>query len=144
MRRDVPDWIIKALPILIALSGWPSLAFTAALGIVLFAPTPPGIDLQSIRDDWGGWFFVGLVFFGLIALVRFAQWVVAMVGLELQEKSEKARKREERKQHESHVLSYLDTLSSEENQVLNHLVENNQRTAVGMPLCGVLHTLRTK
>lgn len=158
----MPDWIAKTLAILDALSGWVLLALTIALGIVLFAPTPLGIDLQPIRRDWGGWIFVGLVVFGFLTLARFAQWAAATVRSALQrqrerveeeerrrqaherEQAEVAREQEERAQYKSRVLAHLDTLSSEERDALKYLVEHNQRTDVGPLHFGVLHTLHTK
>lgn len=158
----MPDWIAKTLAILDALSGWVLLALTIALGVVLFAPTPPGIDLEPIRRDWGGWIFFGQVVFGFLTLARFVQWAAATVRSARQrqrerveeeerqrqahkrEEAEVAREKEERTQYESRVLAHLDTLSSEERDALKYLVENNQRTAVGVLVFGVLHTLRTK
>lgn len=129
----MPDWIAKALSVLSALSVWVLLALTAALGFILFAPPPDGIDLGPIRRDWGGWIFSGLVVFGFLTLARFTQWVTA-----------KIKTRSIRAQHERDVLSHLDTLSDEENKALKYLVENNQRTAVGVMHFGVLNTLRSK
>jgi len=140
----VPDWIAKTLAILDALSGWVLLALTMALGFVLFVPTPPGIDLQPIRRDWGGWIFVGLVVFGFLTLARFAQWAAATVRSALQRQSERVEEEERRAQYESRVLAYLDTLSNEERDALKYLVEHNQRTAVGVLHFGELHTLHNK
>jgi len=158
----VPDWIVKTLAILNALSGWVLLALTIALGVVLFAPTPPGIDLEPIRRDWGGWIFFGQVVFGFLTLARFAQWAAATVRSALQrqrerveeeerqrqahkrEEAELARAQEERAQYKSDALAHLDTLSSEERDALKYLVQHNQRTAVGSMYFGVLHTLHTK
>ncbi len=147
----MPDWIVKALATLEALSGWLLLALTAALAIVLFAPAPPGIDLEPIRRDWGGWIFTGQVIFGLLALARFAQWATGTVQSALQrrraresEEAELERAQEERARYERDVLAHLDTLSSEERDALRYLVEKNQRTAVGVLHFGVLHTLHTK
>ena len=158
----MPDWIAQTLAVLEALSGWVLLALTIALGFVLFAPTPPGIDLEPIRRDWGGWIFFGQVVFGFLTLARFAQWCAATVRSALQrqregveeeerqwqaherEEAELKRTQEERVQYESRVLAHLDTLSSEERDALKYLVEHNQRTAVGILHFGVLHTLRTK
>ena len=158
----MPDWIAKTLAILDALSGWVLLALTIALGVVLFAPTPPGIDLEPIRRDWGGWIFFGQVVFGFLTLARFLQWAAATVRSALQrqrerveeeerqrqahkrEEAEVAREKEERTQYESRVLAHLDTLSNEERDALKYLVEHNQRTAVGVLHFGALHTLHTK
>ncbi len=158
----MPDWIARTLAVLEALSGWVSLALTIALGFVLFAPAPPGIDLEPIRRDWGGWIFFGQVVFGFLTLARFAQWSAATVRSALQrqregvkeeqrqrqaherEEAELKRAQEERAQYESDVLAHLDTLSSEERDALNYLVQHNQRTAVGSMYVGALHTLHTK
>ncbi len=158
----MPDWIVRTLAILDALSGWVLLALTIALGVVLFAPTPPGIDLEPIRRDWGGWIFFGQLVLGFLTLARFAQWAAATVRSILQrqreraeqeerqrqaherEQTELAREQEKRAQYESRVLAHLDTLSSEERDALKYLVEHNQRTAVGALHFGVLHTLDTK
>ena len=147
----MPDWIVRTLAILNALSGWVFLALAIALGVFLFAPTPAGIDLELIRQNWGGWLYLGLVVFGFLALARFAQWVAGTVRSAIRQRREgidrEAELENEQQQQEEHretVLGHLDTLSSEERDVLKYLVENNQRTAVGSMVSGALHTLYTK
>lgn len=94
----MPDWIARTLAILDALSGWVLLALTIALGVVLFAPTPPGIDLEPIRRDWGGWIFFGQVVLGFLTLARFAQWAAATVRSVLQRQRERAEQEERQRQ----------------------------------------------
>lgn len=138
------------------------LALTIALGVVLFAPTPPGIDLEPIRRDWGGWIFFGQVVLGFLTLARFAQWAAATIRSALQRQRERADKEERRRQahereeaeltgaqakrtqYESGVLAHLETLSSEERDALKYLIQHSQRTAVGSMYFGALHTLHTK
>ncbi len=140
----MPDLIIKTLAILGALSGWILLALTFALGVVLFAPTPPGIDLEPIRHEWGGWIFIAQVVFGFLTLARFAQWAAATVWSALQRHRKGVEEEARRNKYESAVLAQLDTLSSQERDALKYLVQHNQRTAVGVLHFGTLHTLRTK
>ncbi len=140
----MPDWIAQTLAVLEALSGWVLLALTIALGIVLFAPTPPGIDLEPIRREWGGWIFIAQVVFGFLTLARFAQWAAATVRSAVQRHRKGVEEEARRNKYESRVLAHLDTLSSEERDALKYLVQHNQRTAVGALPFGVLHTLRTK
>ena len=101
----VPDWISKTLSVLAALSGWFLLAMTVALAVVLFAPTPEGIDLATIRQEWGGWIFAALVVFGCLAIARFTQWASSTVGIALERrrgsKDEELHQQREREREEA-------------------------------------------
>ncbi len=140
----VPDWIVKTLAGLAALSVWVLIPLTAALWVVLFAPAPQGIDLEPIRREWGGWIFFALVVVGFLALARIAQWITTKTQAAIQGRRERAAERAGRVQYERDVRKHLDTLSADERETLKYLVENNERTAVGVLHSGVLHTLRTK
>ena len=67
-NANMPDWIATLLKVLSALSGRILLALTLAAAVILFAPTPSSIDLEPIRQEWGGWIYSGGVVFGLLTL----------------------------------------------------------------------------
>ena len=141
---SMPDWIAKTLSVLSALSGWVLLALAIAPAVILFAPTPGGVNLELIRREWGGWIYFGGVVAGLLTLARFAQWVIAKHEKEKQGRPLRMLRSKQRAAFERDVLAQLNNLSQSERLILQHLVEKDQRTIVDSHHDIALEMLRAK
>jgi hypothetical protein len=135
-----PDWISKTLATLDAISGYTYVALAAAAALIIFAPSPLGVDFGPIRKDWGGWIAACMVIFALLALAKIARAIHPMIVNEWIARAD----RRARAMEQADVLDHLSTLSLDERDILAYCLANNERSIVSNYLNAPLTMLVTK